>query len=182
MRERGLPSLNQARTERRRALVYGKVALRAMPPHFWLWVLVAGAAFGVIYWRVAEGRLEARKSAVMAKQRAIAAALGPKTQPFREQVEGWVRELAADGVPDFVAPGDSLKDLREAPGVYLRLRLENAKSRKQIRKAAQDRKSTRLNSSHANISYAVFCLKKKKNTNEVLFYIEKKKQNTLHYG
>src|SRR5947209_9439144 len=26
--------------------------------------------------------------------------------------------------------------------------------------AAQDRKSTRLNSSHANISYAVFCLKK----------------------
>src|SRR3712207_8134481 len=28
--------------------------------------------------------------------------------------------------------------------------------------AARDRKSTRLNSSHANISYAVFCLKKKK--------------------
>src|SRR3712207_6883040 len=28
--------------------------------------------------------------------------------------------------------------------------------------AEQDRKSTRLNSSHANISYAVFCLKKKK--------------------
>src|SRR5947209_10052435 len=27
---------------------------------------------------------------------------------------------------------------------------------------AKDRKSTRLNSSHANISYAVFCLKKKK--------------------
>src|SRR5258707_10402435 len=27
---------------------------------------------------------------------------------------------------------------------------------------ARDRKSTRLNSSHANISYAVFCLKKKK--------------------
>src|SRR3712207_8255766 len=31
--------------------------------------------------------------------------------------------------------------------------------------AVLDRKSTRLNSSHANISYAVFCLKKKK-TNE----------------
>src|SRR3712207_7621692 len=29
-----------------------------------------------------------------------------------------------------------------------------------------DRKSTRLNSSHANISYAVFCLKKKKNNHE----------------
>src|SRR5687768_17850917 len=29
-----------------------------------------------------------------------------------------------------------------------------------------DRKSTRLNSSHGYISYAVFCLKKKKNTNK----------------
>src|SRR2546430_6103072 len=29
---------------------------------------------------------------------------------------------------------------------------------------AADRKSTRLNSSHSQISYAVFCLKKKKNT------------------
>src|SRR5258707_10530492 len=29
----------------------------------------------------------------------------------------------------------------------------------------KDRKSTRLNSSHANISYAVFCLKKKKSMN-----------------
>src|SRR2546430_7936141 len=29
--------------------------------------------------------------------------------------------------------------------------------------AEQDRKSTRLNSSHSQISYAVFCLKKKKN-------------------
>src|SRR3712207_7707007 len=31
--------------------------------------------------------------------------------------------------------------------------------------ALVDRKSTRLNSSHANISYAVFCLKKKKTKN-----------------
>src|SRR3712207_9153173 len=30
---------------------------------------------------------------------------------------------------------------------------------------AVDRKSTRLNSSHANISYVVFCLKKKNNSN-----------------
>src|SRR3712207_7254516 len=31
----------------------------------------------------------------------------------------------------------------------------------------RDRKSTRLNSSHANISYAVFCLKKKKTKNKI---------------
>src|SRR3712207_8309121 len=32
----------------------------------------------------------------------------------------------------------------------------------ETQRTALDRKSTRLNSSHANISYAVFCLKKKK--------------------
>src|SRR5258707_1743751 len=32
---------------------------------------------------------------------------------------------------------------------------------------AQDRKSTRLNSSHANISYAVFCFKKKKKNTQI---------------
>src|SRR2546422_8143898 len=37
------------------------------------------------------------------------------------------------------------------------------------RSTKQDRKSTRLNSSHGYISYAVFCLKKKKQTNH---YIE----------
>src|SRR5947209_13117273 len=35
-------------------------------------------------------------------------------------------------------------------------------SKKYIETVGEDRKSTRLNSSHANISYAVFCLKKKK--------------------
>src|SRR2546422_753569 len=35
------------------------------------------------------------------------------------------------------------------------------------RPAAVDRKSTRLNSSHGYISYAVFCLKKKKNNTEL---------------
>src|SRR3712207_8854852 len=34
--------------------------------------------------------------------------------------------------------------------------------RRRLREPEVDRKSTRLNSSHANISYAVFCLKKKK--------------------
>src|SRR3712207_7074858 len=37
-----------------------------------------------------------------------------------------------------------------------------AARRAAVRRGQGDRKSTRLNSSHANISYAVFCLKKKK--------------------
>src|SRR5476651_2831935 len=51
-------------------------------------------------------------------------------------------------------------------------------TRRRARRAScasrKDRKSTRLNSSHANISYAVFCLKKKKTK----FYASyKKKKN-----
>src|SRR3712207_7465601 len=41
--------------------------------------------------------------------------------------------------------------------------------RARTRPGARDRKSTRLNSSHANISYAVFCLKKKK-TNDYTYF------------
>src|SRR2546430_12482943 len=40
---------------------------------------------------------------------------------------------------------------------------ENEDKRRQIERMG-DRKSTRLNSSHSQISYAVFCLKKKKQT------------------
>src|SRR5215813_15176414 len=42
-----------------------------------------------------------------------------------------------------------------------------------------DRKSTRLNSSHVRISYAVFCLKKKKNT-RTLGLQEKKRSSQEH--
>src|SRR3712207_7316346 len=51
---------------------------------------------------------------------------------------------------------------------------ERASAARRTRSAASarlDRKSTRLNSSHANISYAVFCLKKKK-----------KNLNAIHYN
>src|SRR2546430_11503908 len=42
-------------------------------------------------------------------------------------------------------------------------RIVGTKSTLLVRRST-DRKSTRLNSSHSQISYAVFCLKKKKNT------------------
>src|SRR3712207_8597967 len=45
------------------------------------------------------------------------------------------------------------------PVERVRLHTEWVQEHHQVR---EDRKSTRLNSSHANISYAVFCLKKKK--------------------
>src|SRR3712207_8410328 len=78
--------------------------------------------------------------------------LFPYTTLFRSQ-SGYLVE----------GPGTLLLDC--GPGVLGRLR---ERSLGEVEAAAithfhldQDRKSTRLNSSHANISYAVFCLKKK---------------------
>src|SRR3712207_7140538 len=61
--------------------------------------------------------------------------------------------------------------LKTAPGLVLLALLPTTRSNKErlqlivtaaaVPLIAIDRKSTRLNSSHANISYAVFCLKKK---------------------
>src|SRR3712207_7463225 len=48
------------------------------------------------------------------------------------------------------------------PSLLRELWLMVATVRTVLRRTGVDRKSTRLNSSHANISYAVFCLKKKK--------------------
>src|SRR3712207_7348847 len=54
-------------------------------------------------------------------------------------------------------------DVYDAKGVVVEIveRVTGQKARV-VPQPAEDRKSTRLNSSHANISYAVFCLKKKK--------------------
>src|SRR5215467_15119302 len=46
---------------------------------------------------------------------------------------------------------------------------------------SRDRKSTRLNSSHLVISYAVFCLKKKKKKNKLYFLNKKYKKQPTKY-
>src|SRR3712207_7243140 len=62
-----------------------------------------------------------------------------------------VEERLADDLPQVVDVAEPDVEHRE----------EHARARDE-RRQERDRKSTRLNSSHANISYAVFCLKKKK--------------------
>src|SRR6266496_4922858 len=46
----------------------------------------------------------------------------------------------------------------------------------------RDRKSTRLNSSHVEISYAVFCLKKKKKKKKKEFILKQKKKKIKKYN
>src|SRR3712207_8130936 len=88
--------------------------------------------------------------------------LFPYTTLFRSILRD-LREDAARGrtyLPkeDLDAAGVTADDLRHGRGGDKFLAL--------MRQQIEDRKSTRLNSSHANISYAGFCLKKKKTKNK----------------
>src|SRR3712207_6932601 len=92
--------------------------------------------------------------------------LFPYTTLFRSSGELTLDEAARPSGSDRLSVVTATPDLAGAnvelprlPGSELRLReaLGSVRDRYLL-----DRKSTRLNSSHANISYAVFCLKKKK--------------------
>src|SRR5438874_5073598 len=63
-------------------------------------------------------------------------------------------------------------DVADADLLHLRgehLVLDGLQQALLLHVALEDRKSTRLNSSHVEISYAVFCLKKKNKTNQLQF-------------
>src|SRR3712207_8443434 len=89
--------------------------------------------------------------------------LFPYTTLFRSR-RGDLRRLherrTPPGTGDLVDDRSASPDEREVTGStpVPTTTSENGSRRRRVR----DRKSTRLNSSHANISYAVFCLKKKK--------------------
>src|SRR5690348_18030324 len=69
-------------------------------------------------------------------------------QEVQDQVEAQVKSVKAQ-IPD---PNEFLRQLHVAGFATV----------EEWRRKVTDRKSTRLNSSHPSISYAVFCLKKKK--------------------
>src|SRR5260221_3757776 len=75
-----------------------------------------------------------------------------QTRPQAEQAD---RSL-------LLADAERLEDLDHAGGVRAALQCDPGKHREGQPALLQDRKSTRLNSSHTVISYAVFCLQKKK--------------------
>src|SRR3712207_7653057 len=83
--------------------------------------------------------------------------LFPYTTLFRSVVEGRCDRGAQDVGPDLELQPERQVTSEEQPDLGVGV----------VSYAKQDRKSTRLNSSHANISYAVFCLKKKKSTNTI---------------
>src|SRR3712207_7179033 len=85
--------------------------------------------------------------------------LFPYTTLFRSEA-GQRHRFELQPVHRQVGGGDLLHLLDELGALLVEL--GHGHSGRDRAERVQDRKSTRLNSSHANISYAVFCLKKKK--------------------
>src|SRR2546430_13732893 len=85
--------------------------------------------------------------------------LFPYTTLFRSQVEQDLEHAAPVG-PDAHGLGRRLEGESVAPRLELRAHAVHCFAQQRLERV--DRKSTRLNSSHSQISYAVFCLEKKK--------------------
>src|SRR2546427_2548805 len=76
-----------------------------------------------------------------------------------ERLKAWARRIKRDGVTLwFACKSPKTPWYAKALGAFV-----VAYALSPIDLIPEDRKSTRLNSSHSQISYAVFCLKKKKN-------------------
>lgn len=135
-KEAGLISLNESRKNRRRQMVTGRAAIGGLTPRLFGLGLLALFVFGFIYYRVQAKKLEDQRAALLSKQRAVEAALGPKLRPLRDGVEAHVQALKDLQTESFVKKGVDYEGLLRSAGVYLRLRQEDVEPEEKLRKAA----------------------------------------------
>src|SRR3712207_8296221 len=88
--------------------------------------------------------------------------LFPYTTLFRSQQRARLKQAETAKTPVLVVTPDEARAAESRKSTGKKTWVFHADNVRDF--AFADRKSTRLNSSHANISYAVFCLKKKKQT------------------
>lgn len=132
-RQRGLPAVHAARDAR----ASGKIRYPSVK--FWGYsalILVVGA---VLQWKWSSGEVESSRQTLMARQRAVAAELGPRWFPLRDKIERWTTELAGEPGAE-VIDHDALKswDFRDKSGIFLRLRVQDAKTPEAIRSGARN--------------------------------------------
>lgn len=135
-RERGLTALNEARQQRRRAIVFGRVRVREVATGFWLMTFAGLLIFSFAYYRYTLVELEAKRSEVLGRQRAVATAVGTAGFELRDRIEPWVMALAEGKLDEMVAPEARLDEIAKGPSIYLRLRQAEARSIEALRKAA----------------------------------------------
>jgi len=131
-RERGLKSVAVMREERK-ARKFGK------PTGIFFLLVGAGllVVLGFAYFSSSR-ELETARADLLKKQRAAAETVGKEWAPLREGIEAVALENTKPGLPEVVKPELAAWDFRSLPGIYLRLRVDQAKTVESLRAAAAD--------------------------------------------
>jgi hypothetical protein len=132
-RELGLKAVQSARAERK-VSKYGKISGKA-----WL---VAGAMVIVTLvfaYLLSDKTLSTEKDDILAQQRAAVSTVGAEWYPLRDKLEKITLDAAAHwGEGDKVDPDTAKYDFRSSPGIYLRLRVNEAQNAEALRTHAKD--------------------------------------------
>jgi hypothetical protein len=131
-RDIGLKAIRDARIERA-AVKHGRITGRA-------WLFGLGAVLSVVLAAVLfrDRSLAAAKEELLSKQRAAVTTVGAEWGPLEGRMEKTTLEAAGPYKGDFVDPELAGWDFRSLPGIYLRMRVEDAKDVAAIRKKADD--------------------------------------------
>ncbi len=131
-RDIGLRAVREARVERA-ALKHGRITGRVWLVAISVLLTAVGAA-----WLFRGRSLATDKETLFAKQRATAATVGSEWFALRDRLERATIDAAGPYKGDLVEPEARSWDFRSAPGIYLRLRVDDPSSPASIRKLADE--------------------------------------------
>lgn len=131
-RDVGLKAIREARIERG-ASKAGRVSGKA-----WLFGISTVLAVVVAAWLYRDRSLDQEKADIQSKQRAAVATVGKEWFPLRDRLEKLTTEAAGAYKGDLVDPAAVSWDLKNVPGIYLRLRVADAQNAESVRKKAKD--------------------------------------------
>ncbi|MCW5835875.1 MAG: hypothetical protein KIS78_25980 [Labilithrix sp.] len=131
-RDIGLKAVRDARIERASSK-HGRITGKA-----WLVVVSATLSVVVAAWLFSDRSLANQKEELLSKQRAAVTTVGAEWFPLRDKLEATTLEAAREFKGDFVDPETAAWDFRSLPGIYLRMRVEEARDAELIRKSADD--------------------------------------------
>jgi hypothetical protein len=131
-RDIGLKAIREARIERRHTKVPRMSGATWLAALGFVGVVVVGA------WQYRDRSLDNQKAELLAKQRAALTTVGAEWNPIRDALEKLTLDGASSFKGDFVDPEIARWDFRSLPGIYLRMRVEDAKDVQALRKNAKE--------------------------------------------
>ena len=128
----GLKAVTDARSQRVRSKT-GRVSGS-------VWLAAGGAVVVVLVvsYLFSDRTVSKNRESLLAQQRAAVDTVGREWTPLRDKLEAFTLEAAKDFKGDKIDPDAAKWDFRSVPGLYLRLRVADARDTKSIRDKAKD--------------------------------------------